>query len=581
VFRVPVGDRSVHLACRTPRRAGLRRPGWSGRGRRWLLAATVAVVVSVATASPASASVATATSPTKGQLRPAIVSNEIVDTAQPGPPINENLVGFNGPTSTGSSRLEALSTSWVRFSADLSASIGGKPVFDCATGALNAGIVDHDVALVREEGARPLLDIMGTPPCLASLPKTNPLASVSPPDLGPDRAKWVELVKALAQRAIQDEGVRTFEIWDAPDSPARWTGTEAQYLELYEVSAKAIQAVAAKDKVRVAVGGPALGDPQGRVDAAWLERFLAFVADHHLPLDFVSWHLFANDPYVGPAPDGAPPVCPAHLPASVQAPCWYNPGLTTAAFGASVREVASLVRRFPTLHPVLWIDDWNLDRAWDPRMDSAAEAAFVVSALASMERAGLGRADFSAIQDGPSALDDGGVLRRDGLPKPAYDAFLFYAELRGNRLPTLLSVTKASVGGVRVEVGSLASRAADGVVHVLLWDFVPYDPTGFDGSVDPNRFDAEVHVALNTLAHRHYGVTVSLIDAQRLGGVLRKRMLEAARPETTVDLPGDGVAMLTLTPQAVARRHFPVGLSVGVGSAVVIALALYLILRRR
>jgi hypothetical protein len=554
------------------RRAGARAP-------LALLALLSALVALTATAAPASA--ATSGSLSGSKLLAPISASEIVDTAQPGRPLGESLIGFNGPTSTGSSRLEALHSAWVRFSADLSARSGGKPVFDCTTGKLVTAIVDHDVALVREEGARPLLDVMGTPPCLASLPKTNPLASVSPPDLGSDRAKWVELVKALAERAIQAEGVRTFEIWDAPDLPSRWTGTEGQYLQLYEVTARAIESVAAKDKVRVQIGGPALGDREGRLDAAWLERFLAFVAAHDLPLGFVSWHLFANDPYVGPAPDGSPPVCPAHLPASVRAPCWYNPGLTTAAFGASVREVASLVRRFPTLHPVLWIDKWNLDRAWDPRMDSPAEAAFVTSSLASMFDARLGRAAFSAIQDGPSELDDGGVLTRAGLPKPAYDAFLFWSELRGSRLPALLSTTRASVDGVRVQLGSVASRARDGVVHVLLWNFVPYDPTGGDGSVDPNRFDAVVHVALDTLAHRRYGVTLSLIDAKRLGGVLRKRTLQASHPEATVDLPGDGVAMLTLTPQAVAHDGFPIGLSVGVGSALVVALGLFLILRRR
>ena len=80
-------------------------------------------------------------------------------------------------------------------------------------------------------------------------------------------------------------GIGYWEIWNEPDNPAFWDGTAEQYYELYAVTARKIKALDPKLKV----GGPSLGlqDEKG-LDFA--KRFLAFVKENGLPLDFFSWH---------------------------------------------------------------------------------------------------------------------------------------------------------------------------------------------------------------------------------------------------------------------------------------------------
>jgi len=92
--------------------------------------------------------------------------------------------------------------------------------------------------------------------------------------------------------------IRYWEIWNEPENqPAMWTGTDAQYFQLYETTAKAI-------KTRwpdLKVGGPSLGYT-GKFEADlfkpgdFLLRFLRHCRDHQAPLDFFSWHLYAKEP---------------------------------------------------------------------------------------------------------------------------------------------------------------------------------------------------------------------------------------------------------------------------------------------
>lgn len=81
-------------------------------------------------------------------------------------------------------------------------------------------------------------------------------------------------------------GVKYWEIWNEPDNPVFWeNGTPEQYFEMYACAAKKIKALDPTLKV----GGPALAllNEQGLVFA---EKFLAYVKENNLPLDFFSWH---------------------------------------------------------------------------------------------------------------------------------------------------------------------------------------------------------------------------------------------------------------------------------------------------
>lgn len=81
--------------------------------------------------------------------------------------------------------------------------------------------------------------------------------------------------------------VKYWEIWNEPDEVPFWSGTPEQYYNLYEVTAKALKKV----DPDLMVGGPALA---WRLD--FLDGFLQYCAKHQVPLDFLSWHIYAREP---------------------------------------------------------------------------------------------------------------------------------------------------------------------------------------------------------------------------------------------------------------------------------------------
>jgi hypothetical protein len=75
-----------------------------------------------------------------------------------------------------------------------------------------------------------------------------------------------------------------FEVWNEPNFMF-WSGTQADYFELYRRSAAAIKQV---DK-RLRVGGPSTAY------AGWVSDFLKFCISQQLPVDFVSTHIYPDD----------------------------------------------------------------------------------------------------------------------------------------------------------------------------------------------------------------------------------------------------------------------------------------------
>jgi hypothetical protein len=76
-----------------------------------------------------------------------------------------------------------------------------------------------------------------------------------------------------------------------------FTGGLGGYLELYKHTVDALEKAAANLNTEIMVGGPALS----WWDPGWMQPFLAFVAQNKLPINFLSWHWYADDPSVGQA----------------------------------------------------------------------------------------------------------------------------------------------------------------------------------------------------------------------------------------------------------------------------------------
>lgn len=110
-----------------------------------------------------------------------------------------------------------------------------------------------------------------------------------------DYDKWVKICINVIRHYNQgwadgfEYGINYWEIWNEPDvRPEMWSGADEQYFALYAAAARGIKALDSSLKV----GGPVVTFYRGPM----VERFLAFVRDHRLPLDFFSWHMYDNTP---------------------------------------------------------------------------------------------------------------------------------------------------------------------------------------------------------------------------------------------------------------------------------------------
>ena len=467
-----------------------------------------------------------------------------------GAAINEKLIGVNHVVAGSGPALEAIDTQWARTDVSFEITTGSGPAYDCATGAWNPDYLDSQVALDHEAGATPELIVDYTPPCLATDPPTGVNPNYTPPDIGPDQAKWQALVYQMALHEITVEGVRIFEIWNEPNL-GFWTGGLSGYLTLYRDTAQSLEEAAITAGVPIEVGGPALAEFSG-LDPSWIKTLAAYAVANDLPLDFVSWHLYADNPAAGPSDAFPAGRCAGTPPPGL--PCWYNPRLNVADFRYQIETVKKTLQAFPTLHPALWIDEWNIDSGEDARIDGPYGAAFVAAVLGNAQKAGIDRMSFfDTADDATDPTQNWGLLFADLSPKPAYDAMAMWDQMAGSQLPVSLVPHQAGTDSVG-RIGAVASVATDGAVKVLVWDFAPYDSSGAYGTTDPTPFDHPVTIAVTGLAHRSYDVSRTLIDADHDGTSAGDTTVEGRSARLHFTLAGEGVTLLTLVPAPDAGR---------------------------
>ena len=121
-------------------------------------------------------------------------------------------------------------------------------------------------------------------------------ANINPPA---DFDKFASVAKHIALHYNQGWAngfhydIRYWEFWNEPDG-LFWSGTPEQFYSLYEKTARALKSVDPMLKV----GGDGKAFPYD--DGGYREGFIDYCASHKVPLDFYSWHTYADssaDPY--------------------------------------------------------------------------------------------------------------------------------------------------------------------------------------------------------------------------------------------------------------------------------------------
>jgi xylan 1,4-beta-xylosidase len=302
--------------------------------------------------------------------------------------------------------------------------------------------IDMVFDAMLERGVRPYVELSFMPGALAS--GTRSIfwyhGNVTPPKEIKD---WSELVGAFARHCVDRYGLEearqwNFEVWNEPNI-AFWAGTKAQYFELYRESAEALKRV---DK-DLRVGGPATAE------ASWVGDLLEFCSTQKVPIDFVSSHIYPDDPQKIVFGEDR------HYPLEEVMP---------RALSMMKEQIES--SRYPDLP--LYISEW-----------SSQNPAFIAQTIKSC----IGLAEIMSYWTFDNVFEELGIPRSfvnktfglvgmRGVPRPSFNTFAL--------LHKLGDVELASDDGP-----VLATRRKDGSVAVLLWNLVPQDPKRHSSMGDP------------------------------------------------------------------------------------------------
>ena len=266
---------------------------------------------------------------------------------------------------------------------------------------LNADlIIDYLLSI----GMRPFVELSFMPETLASGQTTvfRYRGNVTPPK---DYDQWATLIQKLTAHWVERYGaaeVRNwfFEVWNEPNLPAFWTGSQEDYFKFYRCTAAAVKRVDESLKV----GGPVTADNR------WIPQFLGYCKENAVPVDFVSTHHYPTDAFGKPGADTITQL--QHASRDV------------------MKDMASKARAEAGRLP-LYYTEWNISsNPRDPMHDEPFTAAFVTRIV--MQARGLVDgysywtfSDIFSENYFPSVPFHGGfgLLNLHGIAKPAYRAF--------------------------------------------------------------------------------------------------------------------------------------------------------------
>jgi xylan 1,4-beta-xylosidase len=319
----------------------------------------------------------------------------------------------------------------------------GNPVY-------NFSYVDQVYDGLLENGVRPFVELSFMPKKLAAASILHSFwyrQNISPPK---DWKQWDDLIyqftKHLVARYGLDE-VRNwyFEVWNEPNIDF-WAGEpkQATYWELYDHSVAAIKRMSPS----LRVGGPATAQ------AAWVDAFIQHCVQEHVPVDFVSTHVYGNDSAkdVFGTNEDIPRekmVCRAVKKVHDQIKASARPALPLiwSEFNASYKNE-------PAVTDSVYMGPWLADtvRQCDGLVDQMSYWTFSDV----FEEQGVVKEPF---------YGGYGLIAERGIPKPAFSAFRLLHKLGDERL----SLDSDS---------ALITRRKDGSVVLALWNLVPLGQPG-------------------------------------------------------------------------------------------------------
>jgi len=341
----------------------------------------------------------------------------------------------------------------------------------------NWSYVDQIYDALLANGIRPYVEISFMPKALAAMQQTHAFWYKPYPSPPKDYAKWDALVTAFAQHLIDRYGIEEvaqwyFEVWNEPNIDF-WIGRPAQptYFELYDHTARALKAVSP----RIRVGGPATAQ------AAWVGDMIAHATQNHVPLDFVSTHVYGNDTSDNVFHDNRP-IAPHQM--------------VCAAVDKVHEEIVHSAR--PDI-PLIW-SEFNATYMNEQELtDSIYMGPWMADTISQCD----GKTQMMSYWSFSDVFEEQGVVKtpfyggyglvaEDDIPKPAYDDFMLLHELGDVRLPA-------------PKDEALVTRRADGTLVIAAWNLVEPGASGSDKSVtfDLRGVDDGIYAVIRRVDAHH------------------------------------------------------------------------------
>ena len=263
---------------------------------------------------------------------------------------------------------------------------------------------DQVIDFLLDHEMRPFVELSFMPRMLASGNETvfHYDANVTPPRKMED---WNQLIQMLVTHWIDRYGQREvtrwfFEVWNEPNMPHFWTGSQEDYFRLYCATARTIKRI--DDALQV--GGPATAKNE------WIAAFVDYCRRESVPIDFISTHHYPTDAFGSEEDDTLTQLAKSRR----------------SVLRDEARSVVDEANGLP-----VYYTEWNTSsNPRDPLHDEPYAAAFIVKTI--LEAAGLVSAysfwTFTDIFEEnyfPSRPFHGGfgLLNLYGIAKPSYRAF--------------------------------------------------------------------------------------------------------------------------------------------------------------
>jgi xylan 1,4-beta-xylosidase len=398
----------------------------------------------------------------------------------------------------------------------------------------NFAYVDQIYDGLLQNGVRPFVELSFMPAKLASRNALQAFwykPNVAPPK---DWAKWDDLVTKFTQHLVDRYGLDEvsqwyFEVWNEPNLDF-WAGEPRQstYWELYDHTAADVKKVSE----RLRIGGPSTAQ------AAWADAFIQHCTQNHIPVDFVSTHVYANDT--------------AHDIFGTNEDIPRDHMVCRAVKKVHDQIQASAQPKLP----LIW-SEFNASYKNEPEV---TDSTYMGPWLADTIRQCDGLVNEMSYWSFSDVFEEQGVVKRPlyggygliaagSIPKPAYAAFTLLHQL----------------GDERLELNSesaLATRRKDGTLELAMWNLFPpgesgnaktftlrFEGTGKHSRASISRVDSDhgdVHSAYEKMGSPANPTPAQLEILRKAAVLPAPEGQKLKNGELTLTVPAQGLAVVEL-----------------------------------